>query len=293
MIFFLAASQQAWAGGGWIDAASGEVIVAIGNQTPHKANKNDAVVSDTMVTTGKKSYAVLKFEDGQVVVVQAESSFHVQAYNYQPKQPEQNTAAFAAVKGGMRFVTGLIGQGNKKAFSVSTPNMTIGIRGTDFSTVQTSSGTYTNVATGGVNLSNDAGALNVEANQFAVTTSSNSLPALTSAAAVPAGTFTQLQSIPTPSATPSSAPNSSGLSSSSTTTTSTASTATTGTVGTTAGVTSAGVTAAGGIAAGGAGAAGTTTGLAAGLATTSSIAIGAGVAAGLAVVNNIVTTPRH
>jgi hypothetical protein len=274
-----------------------------------------------MVTTGKKSYAVLKFEDGQVVVVQAESSFHVQAYNYQPKQPEQNTAAFAMVKGGMRFVTGLIGQGNKKAFSVSSPNMTIGIRGTDFAVVQTSSGTYTNVTTGGVNLSNAGGTLNVGANQFALTQSATTLPTLTTAAAVPSGTFTQLRSIPAPSATPSSPPNSSGLSSSSgsttstsTASTSTASTATTGTVGsagTTAGVTTAGVTGAGSVAAGGAGAtAGTTTGLAGGIATggagvattatgvaagltTSSIAIGAGVAAGLGVVANIVTTPRH
>ena len=193
-------ATQAWAAGGYIFDASGDVSLSVLDGTAKPANKNDPVAQNMVVTTGNKSHAVLKFDDGQLVTLQEKSTFQVREYRYEEKQPEQNSIVFSLLKGGMRFVTGLIGQQNKKAFKLVTPSATIGIRGTDAMAVILNNSLYTQVSTGGIGVSNAAGTAIFTAGQTAVTLSSAALPSAISSASLPAGTFGQLGSIALPGA---------------------------------------------------------------------------------------------
>ncbi len=251
-------SASAWAAGGYVFDAVGDVSVIVGKAEAQPAKKNDAIVSGAVVNTGDKSQAVLKFEDGQVVVMQSNSSFHVREYSYEPKQVEKSSIFFAMLKGGMRFITGLIGQENKNAFKLGTPNATIGIRGTDFMVVMGNSPMYGQVMSGSIGMTNVAGTTVFTAGQAAVVASATTLPAAISVAAIPAGTFTQLVAIPVPPPTPVTAPAPAGgaATGGATASTSTVATAATGVSATTVGI---GVAVAAGVAAASGGGTTTTT----------------------------------
>lgn len=273
-------SLSAWAGG-YVHDMAGSVSVAVGEGAARAAARNDAIASGAVITTGDKSHAVLKFEDGQVVVMQPNSTFQVREYRFEPKQVEKSNIAFTMLKGGMRFITGLIGQRNREAFRLATPNATIGIRGTEFMAVMANNSMYSQVVTGSIGVTNSAGTAVLTAGQTALTVSATALTTTIPAATVPAGTFTQLGAIPVPPATPAPA---GGATGGATGSTAGGTTATTGTT-----------TAAGGAATGGATAAGTaaTTAGVAGISTTT-IAIGAGVAAtAAAIAGNTTTTAHH
>lgn len=187
-----------WAAGGWIYDASGDVSVAVGKGPAHSAAKNDAIASDTVITTGDKAFAVLKFEDGQVVAMQANTTFHVREYRYEPDRIEKSNMLFSMLKGGMRFVTGLIGERNKTAFKLSTPNATIGIRGTDFMAVMVNNSMYSQVTSGSIGLTNAAGTLTLGAAQAAVVASPYASAMVVSVSELPAGIFSQLSTIAVP-----------------------------------------------------------------------------------------------
>lgn len=254
----LAWMAPVWAAGGWVYDASGDVSIAVGKKPARSAIKNDAIASDTVINTGDKAYAVLKFEDGQVVVMQSNSTFHVREYRYEPDKIEKSNILFSMLKGGMRFVTGLIGQRNKTAFKLSTPNMTIGIRGTEFMVAMVNNSMYSQVVSGSIGLTNAAGTVALSAGQAAVATSATTMATIVPISALPAGTFSQLGAIPLPPATPVFPPAAGGAATGGATTTTTAATA------------------------------GAATGVSA-----TTIAIGVGVAATAAVIANTSTTTHH
>ena len=182
--------------------AVGDVSVAIGKNATHPAVKNDAIASDTVVNTGDKSYAVLKFEDGQVATMQANTAFHVREYRYDSKLIEKSNIVFSKFTGGMRFITGLIGQRNHKAFRLSTPNATIGIRGTEFVVATVNGSLYSQVISGSISMTNDAGMVVFTAGQTILVKTAHTLPRAIPATALPPGIFSQINAIPTPPATP-------------------------------------------------------------------------------------------
>lgn len=266
---------SAWAAGGYIYDSTGSVSVAIGKNPPRPAVKNDAVAPGSVIRTGDKSSAVLKFEDGQVVSMQANSTFQVREYFYEPEKAEKSNIVFSMFKGGMRFITGQIGQRNKNAFRLVTPSATIGIRGTEFLVVLSNNITYSQVISGSISMTNAAGVAVVSAGQTALTSSATALTTTVPATSVPAGTFSGVSAIPVPAATPAPVPAPAGAA------VSTGATATTATTATTAG----------GAAAGGAATGATAGAVTAGISATT-IGIGVGVAAAAAAIINSSTT-RH
>lgn len=86
-----------------------------------------------VVTTEKKSTAVLEFVDTTQIALRPETRFVVQNYSFKPDEPVADKADFKLVKGGLRTLTGLIGKrGDKDAFKMQSETATIGVRGTDF-----------------------------------------------------------------------------------------------------------------------------------------------------------------
>ncbi|MEO8333081.1 MAG: FecR family protein [Gallionella sp.] len=189
-------SSSAQAAGGSVYVVSGNVFAAQGKNPSHRVIGNEAIVSDTLINTGDKSAALLQFEDGQVVTMQANSSLHVREYQYDTKKIENSNIVFSMFKGGMRFITGLIGQRKKQAFRLLTPNATIGIRGTEFMVAMVDKSMYSQVVSGKIAMTNATGMTVLGAGQSAAVASSGALVNLVSASAIPAGTFAGLLAIP-------------------------------------------------------------------------------------------------
>lgn len=187
---------SAQAAGGQVYVVSGNVFVTQGKNPAHQVVNSEAIVPDTLISTGDKSAALLKFSDGQIITMHANSALHVFDYRYDAKRAEASSIVLSMFKGGMRFVTGLIGQRRKQSFRLLTPNATIGIRGTEFMVTMVNNSMYSQVLTGNIAMTNGAGSVVLGAGQTAVVASSGALATLISAAAIPPGTFTDLLSIP-------------------------------------------------------------------------------------------------
>lgn len=276
LVWMATASVGAWAAGGYLYDAAGSVSVAIGKNPPRPVVKNEAVASGTVIRTGDKSSAVLKFEDGQVVSMQANTTFQVRNYIYEPKKTEASSIVFTMFKGGMRFITGEIGKHNKNAFRLVTPNTTIGIRGTEFLLAMVNNATYGQVISGSISLANAAGVTILTAGQTALVSSVTTPATMVPASSVPAGTFSQITAIPVPAATPAPVP---APASAAVPTGATATTATTATT-------------AGGAATGGAATATTAGTVTDGISATT-IGIGIGIAAGVVALTHSTTTTHH
>jgi len=194
-----ASSAPLFAQQGYVHEVSGNVLGQVGAGSPARVERGMTLPVNSTVTTEANSYAVLKFEDGTVVLLKENTSFQVQAYNYNPKAPENSNAIFNLLRGGLRVVTGLVTSKNRDSLRVATPHATIGIRGTEF-TAELTNPLVVGVQVGAVSLTNAAGSVLVGAGQFASVASAKTLGSLISASQL--GTALQFPNIPLPTAAP-------------------------------------------------------------------------------------------
>ncbi len=137
-LFALFFAQLALAAGAVVTSATGTVSVQTGQASPRTLRIGDQVAQGDTIVTGATSAAVLKFDDGQVVALTANSRMQVTAYQYNPAT-ESGNVLLSLVSGGMRAITGLIGRRSPNQVAYRAATATIGIRGTD-TTIATSEG---------------------------------------------------------------------------------------------------------------------------------------------------------
>jgi hypothetical protein len=185
----LAATAQ-----GVVHELSGTVQVSVAKGKPTAAVKGQQLGNNTTITTGPKSSVIMRFADGTVVALEQNTSFQIQDYNYDEKQPSAMKAFFGLTSGAMRALTGLIGQRNRDSVRVATPNATIGIRGTDFMVAFAANTTTTGVVQGTIAVNAAAGTVTVTVGGASITVGATAtqLAALTS---IPAGTFGSLTTL--------------------------------------------------------------------------------------------------
>ncbi|TCS69732.1 FecR family protein [Sulfuritortus calidifontis] len=196
LLLFAALAQAAVS---QIHALGGAVSITYPGQPARPAQQGDKLVDGTAIATGEKSFALLRFADGQLVALKSNSEFKIEQYRYPPRNGENSVIALSASKGGLRAITGLIGKKNPDGFKLETPAATIGIRGTGFDVILGS--TYVRVNEGRVGISNPAGVLQVGAGQFAAVASAQTAPAPTMLGALPAAVragFQEIEQIPLP-----------------------------------------------------------------------------------------------
>lgn len=196
------ASGSSFAQIGYLHEVSGTVTGQVGTGQPIAATKGQTLIPNATVATGPKSYAVLKFEDGTVVVLKENTSFQIQDYRYSAKAPEQSNAVFNMVRGGLRMITGLVTSRNREALTVATPLATIGIRGTEF-LAELTNPLVVQTISGAVSLTNAAGTVVVSAGQVGSVASSTSLGTVGAAGSIPPP---NVPTVPTPPTTPGPAP---------------------------------------------------------------------------------------
>lgn len=180
-----------------VQSLTGNVTAALGEAAPTALAKGSALESGATVTTGDNSNIVMKFEDGQVVALNANTTFKITRYQFNAAQPQNGNAFFSLVKGAMRSISGLIGKHNSSGFRLQTPVATIGIRGTDF--MAATGSLYLQVINGTVSATSSTGTAAFTAGQTGFVSTLSTLPTSIAASQLPASvtaTFSQLGAMP-------------------------------------------------------------------------------------------------
>ncbi|SFU77089.1 FecR family protein [Pseudoduganella namucuonensis] len=144
------------------------------------APQSEVQAGDTLAT-GRDAYALVRFIDQSEMALKPATTLKVEQFVFDNALPDNDSAGFRLVKGGLRSVTGLLGQRNKERFALKTPSATIGIRGTTFfleylagdeaaaglaSASPLEPGLHVYVGEGGLSLVNQAGVFRYDAGQF-------------------------------------------------------------------------------------------------------------------------------
>jgi hypothetical protein len=188
------ASASAWAApAGQVTHLSGILSVKKTDGTAKILSVKSEVDEGDTVTTEAETYARIKFTDGAEVVLRPSSQLKVESYRFDTAKPQSDNILLSMFKGGLRAVTGLVGQRSKDKVAYQTPTATIGIRGThwgmlhcqaDCGSVQTptgqppADGLHLDVASGAISVSNAAGTFVFDAGQFGYVPNANTIPQL-------------------------------------------------------------------------------------------------------------------
>ena len=117
---------------GRVTQVHGRATVASPEGDIRRIRKGTGIASGATINTGSGSFAKIKFKDGGSIFLRPSTRFRVDAFeDTEGKKEKEEKSFFSLLKGGMRFVTGLIAKRNRNAYRINTPTATIGIRGTD------------------------------------------------------------------------------------------------------------------------------------------------------------------
>lgn len=183
----------------------GDVKVVTPLGTTVEAKKLLELKPGTTVKTGDISSATLTFEDGHSITLQSNTSFVIEAYRFDRLYMQNSSIVISLLKGGIRSITGLIGEMNRSAFKLNTPVATIGIRGTDFHVaLHTDAGAkpgrlYSLVRSGAISIENQAGGAIVAGGQAAVVPSLSEPPRLIAPSTLPKRLFDDMGRMPSSS----------------------------------------------------------------------------------------------
>jgi len=155
--------------------------VQVGTQ---QVNLNDRITTGAAITTAPGAQAVLRFDDGQVVVLNENTSFRITDFRYRKEEPRNDRAIFDLLRGALRIISGAVASRSQASFQLRIPQATIGIRGTDFM-VAIVNPAFISVGTGAVGATNAGGTAVFGAGSFGSVASSGALAVGIPASAVP------------------------------------------------------------------------------------------------------------
>lgn len=148
--------------------------------------------SDTL-RTHEQSFARLEFIDETQLALRPNTTLEVSQVSFDPAEPEGDGVAVKLLKGGLRAVSGAIGERNRERVRYETPAGGIGIRGTHFGALYCQGdcaglrtigggplrdGLHIDVADGRILVSNRAGSLEVATGQLAYVRDADTPPEL-------------------------------------------------------------------------------------------------------------------
>jgi len=165
---------------------SAQLINSVGQA--HGLQKGDVIHESDTVTTAPDASVQIKMRDGGYIVIRPDSRLKFDSFIYSGKEDGSERSFFSLLKGGIRAITGLIGHINKKSYRITTPDSTIGIRGTDHETVVVTAGsalatlaplgTYNKVNRGETTITTNKGVVSVLPNQMGFAGAADQMPRL-------------------------------------------------------------------------------------------------------------------
>lgn len=185
LLMTISVSAQANTAIGTILFVHGTVeLIDTKGQTRTASKGGDVFKGDRIISRDASSLQIQMTDKGYFAV---RPNSEISLDDYQFNDSAQDKVETSIIRGGLRSITGAIGQKNKKAFIVRTPVATIGIRGTDLTAFFISpemaspavgqQGSYLAIESGGGFLQNSAGIQILQPGQAAYTASANIAPA--------------------------------------------------------------------------------------------------------------------
>lgn len=165
--------------------AEGDVRVAAAGAKGRGIMPGQRVEPGSLVTTAAGARVVLHFDDGMWAALHENSQFRIEGFRYLEQKPAADRAAFALLRGALRVVTGALGRRNPEAFELRTPDLSIGVRGTDF-LVAIENPTYLAVLEGRIAAANAGGSATFAAGDYGAAADGTTLAAVVAASALPA-----------------------------------------------------------------------------------------------------------
>lgn len=149
---------------GRVLVASGEVTATREGASTRALSRGNRLYEGDAITTGAGARVQLRLVDEGLVQLAADTEYRIEHYR---TQGEERGAVTELVEGGLRTVTGAIGDDDPENYQLDTPVATIGIRGTHFALHHSRDrGTVGEVAQGAIVVENDGGAAEIGAGQF-------------------------------------------------------------------------------------------------------------------------------
>ena len=170
---------------GVVQSMKGDVRAGPVGQTARMVAVDQRLTPGTAVVTGADAQVVLRFDDGQQVVLNQNTEFRIVDFRYEASDSKMDRTVFDLVRGALRMASGAIAGRNRQAVVLRTPQATIGIRGTDFM-VALVNPAYVSVLRGAVSVTNAAGTVALGAGTFGTVATSAALATAIPASALPA-----------------------------------------------------------------------------------------------------------
>ena len=170
---------------GVVQSMKGDVRAGPVGQTARTVAVDQRLTPGTAVVTGADAQVVLRFDDGQQVVLNQNTEFRIVDFRYDASDAKADRTVFDLIKGALRMASGAIVGRNRQAVALRTPQATMGIRGTDFM-VALVNPAYVSVLQGAVSVTNAAGTVALGAGTFGTVATSAALATAIPASALPA-----------------------------------------------------------------------------------------------------------
>lgn len=117
---------------GTVDALSGSAFVSGKSGNSVAVSVGLKIYEEQTINTGSDGEVHLVTEDGGIIAVRPNTVYRVDEYKAEGSSADRVFTSL--LKGAIRSITGWIGKHNSSAYLITTPNATIGIRGTDHET---------------------------------------------------------------------------------------------------------------------------------------------------------------
>lgn len=141
VLFGVTAGAALAAGAGQIQHLSGTLSVQRPDGSVRILSQKSEVNPGEVLTTQKDSYAQINMTDGSSMTLRPNTQVKIENYRFVQDKPQDDSAFFRLVKGGLRTVTGLVGKrGDQDAYRIGTATATIGIRGSSGETLDCTQG---------------------------------------------------------------------------------------------------------------------------------------------------------
>ena len=176
------------AGAGTVQHLSGTLSAQNPDGSVRILSQKSEVNPGQVVTTQKDSYAQINFTDGSSMTMRPNTQMKIENYQFSDASPQEDSAFFRLLKGGLRTVTGLVGKrGNQDAYRIGTATATIGIRGSSGDTLdctqggdgpceKVEKGVYHTTYTGSYIMQNEGGSQIIGEGQFGFVKDTTSPP---------------------------------------------------------------------------------------------------------------------
>lgn len=119
---------------GTVDSLSGSVNVARSGGPAQPLTTGASVNEGDQISTGADSWVLLEMVDGGSLTLRGKTRMRIDAYLYPENDKAGSKSWLSLLEGAMRSVTGAIGAFNPPSYRLTTPVVTLGIRGTDHET---------------------------------------------------------------------------------------------------------------------------------------------------------------